>query len=123
MKYPTKVVKGDGEQIPLRQKISKYGAQKCVIDGIKFDSKKEAARYCELRLLERTGEIRNLRLQIPYVLIPKSRYGREIKYIADFVYFENDEIIIEDVKGVRTAVYRLKKRMMAEKYGIIIKET
>lgn len=102
---------------------SKYKAQKCVVDGIKFDSRKEAARYCELRLLERTGEIRNLRLQVPYVLIPKSRYGREIKYIADFVYFENDEIIIEDVKGVRTAIYKLKKRMMAEKYGINIKET
>ena len=102
---------------------SKYRAQKCVVDGITFDSKKEAARYHELRLLERAGEIRNLRLQVPYVLLPKSLYGREIKYIADFVYFENNEIIIEDVKGVRTAVYKLKKRMMAEKYGIVIRET
>ena len=102
---------------------SKYRAQKCVIDGITFDSKKEAARYHELRLLERAGEIRNLRLQVPYVLLPKSRYGREIKYIADFVYFENNDIIIEDVKGVRTAVYKLKKRKMAEKYGIVIRET
>ena len=122
MSYSGKHFNGSKE-IPILQKKSKYRAQKSVVDGIKFDSKKEAARYRELRLLERAGEIGNLRLQVPYVLLPKSRYGREIKYIADFVYFENNEIIIEDVKGVRTAVYKLKKRMMAEKYGIVIRET
>lgn len=105
-------------------RISKYGNQKVVIDGIKFASKKEARRYQELRLLRRAGKIDNLRLQVPYVLIDKSKYGRAIKYIADFVYYDNDlqKEIVEDTKGYRTDVYKLKKRLMAERYGIEIKE-
>lgn len=106
-----------------RAKKSKYGAIKTEIDGIVFDSKREAARYQELRLLERAGEISNLRLQVPYILIDKSKYGRSIKYIADFVYNDPSGLIVEDAKGMKTPVYRLKKRMMAEKYGIKIKET
>ena len=104
-------------------KKSKYGAIRTEIDGISFDSKREAARYQELRLLEQAGEIENLRLQVPYELIAKSKYGRSIKYVADFVYSRNGLTVVEDAKGVRTPVYRLKKRMMAEKYGIQIKET
>lgn len=103
-------------------KKSKYRAIKTETNGIMFDSKHEAARYQELRLLEQTGEIENLRLQVPYILIDKSKYGRAIKYVADFVYERNGDQIVEDAKGVRTPVYRLKKRMMAEKYGIKIEE-
>ena len=103
-------------------KKSKYGAIKTEIDGIMFDSKHEAKRYQELRLLEQAGEIENLRLQVPYELIEKSKYGRSIKYVADFVYSRNGLTVVEDAKGVRTPVYRLKKRMMAEKYGIQIRE-
>lgn len=108
----------------LTKTTSKYHNQKVVVDGIKFDSKKEAKRYQELRLLRRTGEINNLRLQAPYVLIDKSKYGRAIKYIADFVYYDNGlkKEIVEDTKGYRTDVYKLKKRLMAERYGIEIKE-
>lgn len=111
-------------QTPLKQaKKSKYNAVKTEIDGIVFDSKKEAQRYKELKLLEQVGEITNLRLQVPYVLIAKSKYGMPIRYIADFVYEENGNEIVEDTKGYRTDVYKIKRRLMAEKYGIKIKET
>lgn len=107
-----------------KPKKSKYGAVKTEVDGIAFDSKHEASRYAELRLLEQSGEITNLRLQVPFELIPKSKYGMPIRYIADFLYNGiNGQLIVEDAKGVKTPVYRLKRRMMAEKYGIKIKET
>ncbi len=89
-----------------------------------FDSKHEAKRYQELRLLEQAGEITNLRLQVPFELIPKSKHGMPIRYIADFTYNDlNGQLIVEDAKGVKTPVYRLKRRMMAERYDIKIKET
>ena len=102
---------------------SKYHAQKTTVDGITFDSKKEAMRYQELRLLERAGEIKNLQLQVPYVLIEKSKHGRAIKYIADFVYEKKGQTVVEDCKGFRTDTYKLKKRLLAEKYEIEIKES
>lgn len=123
MNYPIKRKAFKSNTNPLKAKRSKYGAQKCVIDGIKFDSKKEAFRYAELKVLERSGVIENLRLQVPYILIQKSKYGRAIEYVADFVYIENNKVVIEDAKGFRTPVYKLKRRMFAEKYEIIIKET
>ena len=109
---------------PTKPKKSKYVAVKTEVDGIKFDSKREASRYQELRLLEQAGEIINLRLQVPFELIPKSKYGMPIRYIADFTYNDrNGQLIVEDAKGVKTPVYRLKRRMMAEIYNIEIKET
>ena len=101
----------------------KYRNKKTSVDGIRFDSKREANRYMELKLLERAGIIKGLKRQVPYILIDKSRYGRAIKYVADFVYYEDDKLVVEDVKGVRTPVYKLKKRLMAEVYGIEVKET
>lgn len=102
---------------------SKYHAKPVTVDGIRFDSKREAERWQQLLLLYRTGEISNLRRQVPYVLIPKSDYGRDIVYRADFVYVDKSGIeVVEDAKGFKTDIYRLKKRLMAEKYGIIIKE-
>lgn len=103
--------------------MPKYHNSKTVIDGIRFDSKKEAKRYLELKIFEKAGAIKDLRRQVPYVLINKSRYGRAIKYVADFVYYEDNKLVVEDVKGVRTPVYKLKKRIMAEVYGIEVKET
>lgn len=99
----------------------KYGAKKTELDGIKFDSKKEAARYRELKLLERAGEIRDLRLQVPYELQPKFRKAgktwRSVTYVADFVYQTKDgREVIEDVKGMRTDVYRLKRKLFEYKY-------
>lgn len=109
---------------PTKPKKSKYGAVKTEIDGIMFDSKHEAKRYQELRLLEQAGEITNLRLQVPFELIPKSKHGMPIRYIADFTYNDQSgQLIVEDAKGVKTPVYRLKRRIMAEIYNIEIKET
>lgn len=101
---------------------SKYHAKKTVVDGITFDSKKEATHYQELKLLERAGEIHDLKLQVPFVLIDKSAHGRQIKYVADFVYYQDGQMVVEDVKGFKTDVYKLKKRLMAERYEIEIKE-
>lgn len=90
----------------------------------KFDSKKEYNRWCELKLLERAGVITNLKRQIPFVLVEKSEYGRELKYVSDFCYWEQGKYIVEDVKSTatKTPLYRFKKRLLAEKYGIVITE-
>ena len=94
-----------------------------VIDGHNFPSQKEAKRYEELKLMEKAGAIKGLQLQVPFPLVKKSEYGREIRYYADFVYYEDDRMVVEDTKGFRTDVYKLKKRLMAELYGIEVKET
>ena len=105
----------------------KYHNQPCEYDGHHFDSMAERDRYIELKLMQEMGVIEGLELQKKYVLVPKGRYtsGKayaEISYIADFVYKYNGEIIVEDVKGVKTAVYQLKKKMMAGVYGIEVQE-
>ena len=102
--------------------MNKYHARAVRLDGIWFPSQKEAHRYLELKLLERAGVIKDLRLQVPFVLLPKSQYGRAVKYIADFVYTEDEKQVVEDAKGYRTDVYKLKRRIMAELLGIEIKE-
>ena len=103
----------------------KYHAKKTVVDGHRFDSKKEANRYIELCLMERAKAIQDLKMQVAFPLIKKSQYGREIKYVADFTYFEEGKLVVEDTKSpaTRTPLYRLKKRLMAEIYGIVIRET
>lgn len=106
--------------------MNKYHAKKETVDGIRFDSKHEAQRYRELKLMERAKAIQDLKLQVAFPLIKKSSYGREIKYVADFVYYEDGKMVVEDAKSKATAdnkVYTLKKRLMAELYGIEIKET
>lgn len=121
----------------------KYGNTKIMVDGIQFDSKREAARYRELKLLERAGVISSLQRQTKFQLIPDQhapsnaiytkgpRKGQrkpgkllehECSYIADFCYIRNGETVVEDAKGYRTAVYRIKKKLMLERYGIQIKE-
>lgn len=96
--------------------MSKYNNKKTIIDGITFDSKAEAQRYTQLLLMQRAGLITGLQLQVPFTLIPKSSKGRAVVYKADFVYFDTEKKkqVIEDVKGVRTQVYVLKKRLMQE---------
>lgn len=88
--------------------------------GERFDSKKEYARWCELKLMEQSGLIENLQRQVPFVLIDKSKYGRAITYVADFYYLDCGKRVVEDVKSEYTktlANYRLKKRLFAERYG------
>lgn len=107
------------------RKGNKMHAIKTKVDGHTFDSRLEARRYGYLKMLERAGEIKNLQLQVPYELIPKSEGQRATRYVADFVYeTRNGEKVVEDVKSPisRTPVYKLKKRLMKERYGIIIKE-
>lgn len=102
---------------------SKYGNKKTTVDGIVFDSKREADRYRELKLLERAGEIRDLRLQVPFQLIPSYELNgkrvRATNYIADFVYIDTrrQEQVVEDAKGYRTREYNLKKKLFGYRYG------
>lgn len=118
---------------------SKYNNKKVELEGITFDSKKEAQHYLELKLLEKAGEISDLERQVKFVLIPAQRepdtigarggikkgklLEREAAYIADFVYTDKDgNKIVEDTKGVKTPEYILKRKLMLEKYGIKIRE-
>lgn len=75
-------------------------------------------------IMQYNGEISNLRRQVKYILVDKSAHGGAISYVADFVYEKNGETVVEDTKSeaTKTPLYRLKKRLMAERYGIIIKE-
>jgi hypothetical protein len=100
----------------------KYGAQKTVVDGITFASKAEAARYGELRMLERGKAIRDLTLQPRFPLVVN---GRKVgTYVADFAYHGADDVrVVEDVKGVRTPVYLLKRKLFEALYGLTITET
>lgn len=103
----------------------KYHNTKTVADGIKFDSKLEAERYAQLKILERAGVIRGLELQPSFELLPSFKKNgktwRKTVYKADFRYIlcEDDIIIIEDVKGstaVITDVFRLKQKLFEYKY-------
>ena len=106
----------------------KYGAIPTTVDGIRFASKKEARRYSELLLLQRAGEIEDLQLQPVFVLKCQSKSGELVaiaKYLADFQYVDRRgglQVVVEDVKGVRTQVYKIKKRWVEAQYGITIKE-
>ena len=104
--------------------MNKYGAKKITdpATGFVFDSKKEFIRWCELRIMERGGNISGLKRQVKYELIPKQDGERACTYIADFVYKQNGETVVEDTKGFRTTDYILKRKMMLFFHGIRIKE-
>lgn len=106
----------------LKKTTSKYRNKRVEYGGYKFDSIAEKDRFIELRMLETKGYIKDLKLQVPFVLISKSEYGRDVRYIADFTYYIDKELVVEDVKGVLTKEYKLKKRLMQEKYHITIQE-
>lgn len=102
--------------------MNKYGNVKTTLDGITFDSKLEASRYAELKLLERAGEIQQLQLQPKFTLQDafekNGKKYRAIVYIADFMYFDNAKRkwIVEDTKGMKTDVYELKKKLFEYKF-------
>lgn len=105
-----------------RQSKNKYKNTKITIDGFKFDSKKEAKRYSELLILKKSGVITDLELQKKFELNPgfKGSDGkkyRAITYIADFFYMDNNlgKRIVEDVKGFKTEVYKIKKKLLISK--------
>lgn len=120
------------------QKKSKYGNEKAFVNGIKFDSKKEARRYMELLAMQREGRIRDLRLQADFTLVEayttvSGERVQAMRYRADFTYERATAPDatgavhwlreVEDCKGMKTEGYKLKKKLMLDKYGISIKET
>lgn len=108
---------------------SKYKNKHVIIDDIDFMSIKEAKRYNELKLLEKAGIIKELELQKVFELQPKFKnklgeHIRAITYVADFYYYDNEkqEYVVEDTKGFRTEVYKIKKKLFEYKYNMCIKE-
>lgn len=100
--------------------MNKYRNRKTVVDDIKFDSVLESNRYRELMLLQRAKEISNLRLQVPFLLQEgfkkNGKTHRKIEYIADFVYEENGQTIVEDTKGMKTETFKIKQKLFEYKY-------
>lgn len=119
-------------------RLTKYSNRKTVVDGEVFDSKKEAQRYGELLLLEKARAISDLQRQVKFLLIPTQREAdtrgprggirkgrtleKECAYIADFVYYENGRMVVEDTKGFRTKEYIIKRKLMLHVHGIQIRE-
>ncbi len=98
-----------------------------------FDSKKESERYLELLMLQKAGKIRDLKTQVPYLLIPAQYINgkcaeRSVKYIADFTYYERRgdegawELVVEDTKGMKTPEYIIKRKLMLWQYQIRVRE-
>ena len=124
--------------------MSKYRSKKTEVDGIVFDSVKESKRYQQLKLMEKAGIICNLKRQVKYELIPAQYMNgkcieRAVTYTSDFEYdellkarqrtvmvYDDSKVIgrhiVEDVKGVKTDVYKIKRKLMLHKYGILIRE-
>ena len=111
--------------------MNKYKSKKAMVNGISFDSRKEANRYVYLKQQEKFGLISGLELQKKFVLIPKQTDGkkaveRECAYYADFVYVKDGETVVEDVKGYRSgqayALFTIKRKLMLYVHGIRVKE-
>lgn len=107
--------------------MPKYGNRKIIRDGIEFDSIKECQRYCELKLMQRAGVISDLQMQVSFELIPSQRIDgkvaeRAVNYIADFVYQQNGQTVVEDTKGYKTPEYIIKRKLMLHIHGIRIRE-
>jgi hypothetical protein len=104
----------------MKQKRSKYGNTITHINGFRFDSKKESLRYLVLADMARHGEITKLALQPRF---PVEIAGKKIcTYVADFQYLRDGELVVEDVKGMKTQVYKLKKKMVEALYDFQITE-
>jgi len=121
-------------------KRAKYGNNKIVIGDNTYDSMKEYRRYLDLLMLEKAGEIKDLRRQVKYILIPAQRepdtvgkrggikkgklLEREVAYFADFVYMDvkTGELVVEDTKGIRTTEYIIKRKLMLYVHHIKIQE-
>ena len=124
--------------VRFRSNSTKYNSRKIERDGFTFDSLKEYRRFCELRLLEKAGQITDLQRQVKFELIPAQyepdtigkRGGvkrgklieRECCYVADFVYTQDEKRIVEDTKGFKTKDYIIKRKLMLWVHGIRIKE-
>jgi hypothetical protein len=103
--------------------VSKYHARATTLDGLRFDSKAEAFRYTQLTLLARAGQITDLCVHPRYIIwdhwtvtAKGKKHLEKIEYEGDFSYTENGQPVVEDVKGVLTDVYRIKKKMFLARY-------
>ena len=100
--------------------MGKYNNRKTIIDNIKFDSNAEATRYQFLKILLKTGKIEDLELQPKFLLQPSFKKNgktiRAINYIADFKYIQDKKVVIEDVKGMETKEFKIKKKLFEYKY-------
>lgn len=107
-----------------KEKKSKYRNRIVKTEEGVFKSEWEYERWCELKLLQRAGRITDLKKQVKFVLIDKSKDHRETAYVADFTYQENGKYIVEDTKSkpTKTNTYKIKKKLMQERYGITIRE-
>ena len=119
------------ESLKTPKKPRKYRNRKTVLDGITFDSEREAARYQELKVLAARGVIEDFRHQAPFVLAPGVRFSDEkrakpaLRYVADFAYKLDGRLVVEDVKSKVTAgaaAYRIKRHLMLSVHGIEVKE-
>lgn len=113
----------------MYKKVNKYHNKKVIYNGIKFDSKKEMMRYKELKLMESANLIKDLELQEKFLLQEEytNKAGKKIRpiyYIADFYYYDyiDNKWVVEDTKGVRTEVYKIKKKLFEYKYNLTIDE-
>lgn len=109
--------------------MTKYRNHKTVIDGITFDSKREAARWRELTLLEKAGYIRGLSRQVSYELAPgvkfegAKRAQPPLRLIVDFQYTHKDRLVLEDVKGVVTTAFTIKRHFLLAVHGLNLRLT
>ena len=111
---------------------NKFHNKKVIYDGRKFDSQREADRYCELKPMQRAGKINNLQCQVPFELIPpqyadvngkKKLIERACSYVADFTYYdEHNNLTVEDAKGMRVEPYITKRKLMLYLKGIRVVE-
>jgi hypothetical protein len=122
---PLRMSARDAAALQGKPKRSKYGAKRTEFDGIEFASKAEAARYQELRVLERKGTISCLELQPVFELAPAVKLDGKTKpalrYVADFRYLGNSGAVVEDVKGMQTQAFRIKRHLMKTVLGIEVK--
>lgn len=112
--------------------MSKYRNKKVLVDGVAFDSKKEAKRYRELKLMEDAGMISRLERQVKFDLLPNQKdpdgkvIERKVQYVADFVYMKNGKVVVEDVKGYRDGgayrVFVIKRKLMLYRFGLKVIE-
>lgn len=109
-------------------KWTKYGNRRTYVGDQLFDSKREAERWIQLNLMQKAGEIKDLSRQVPFELIPvvvnpeTGHKERPTQYIADFTYWQDGKLVVEDAKGMRTREYMIKRKLMLWRYGIAIRE-
>lgn len=109
--------------------MSKYGAIKTTVDGIKFDSRAEAVRYTDLKIKQVAGAIKDLQLQPTFILAESVKFDGAkrakpaLRYVGDFSYIENGKRIVEDVKGMETPAFKIKRHLMKSIHGIDVRVT